>query len=268
MPYVFKEPKRPEPWRQYRWRTANPLLLPFVFLEWISEWGSWFLGRWAFLEMLEYCGSLSILIGVIFYFAGTKDRTEQKHYQAWQVINTAQGKGGSGGRIDALQELNADGVALDGVNLDDAYLQNVKLPNAQLLRASLGGADARGADLHGSDLEIGNLVYTNLRGADLRNVRFARTDFTNGDLQGADLSGADLHKVNFDMADLRNADLAGIANWQDIDSMKMTNIFGCQNAPDGFRQWALAHGAVEIESDTDWDEKIKDSPVTETRPSK
>ena len=53
----------------------------------------------------------------------SKDRIKQKHYQAWQVINSAQGKGGSSGRIDALEELHQDGVLLVGVDVSDAFLQ-------------------------------------------------------------------------------------------------------------------------------------------------
>src|SRR5580700_4936316 len=117
MPYVVKEPRHPEPWRQVRAKHRSRIVLPFVYIEWLGSWAAWFLGRSVLLEVLEYCGTLSLLVGVIFYFAGAKDRLEQKHYQAWQVINTAQGKGGSGGRIDALQELDADGVALTGVDL-------------------------------------------------------------------------------------------------------------------------------------------------------
>jgi hypothetical protein len=129
MPYVFKEPHRPKPWRQFRWRSRNPFVVPVLFAEWLSEWAAWFLGRSVFLEVLEYCGTLSILVGVIFYFAGTRDRREQRHYQAWQVINTAQGKGGNGGRIDALQDLNDDGIPLVAVDLSgDAYLRNINLP--------------------------------------------------------------------------------------------------------------------------------------------
>ena len=56
-----------------------------------------------------------MLLAVVSYFSESKDRIKQKHYQAWQVINSAQGKGGSGGRIDALEELHADGVPLVGV---------------------------------------------------------------------------------------------------------------------------------------------------------
>src|SRR6266699_3248514 len=63
------------------------------------------------------------------------DRQKQKHYQAWQVINTAQGKGGSGGRIEALHELNEDRVPLVGVNVSSSFLQGLKLKDASLVRA-------------------------------------------------------------------------------------------------------------------------------------
>src|SRR5580704_15293488 len=100
---------RPHSWSQY---TANSSLwvLPFHALEWVLQWSAYYLSRWALLEVLEYLSVLSVLIGVIFYFSEAGDRRKQKHYQAWQVINTAQGKGGSGGRIEALQELNADKI--------------------------------------------------------------------------------------------------------------------------------------------------------------
>jgi len=69
----------------------------------------------AFLEVLEYFGTLSVLLAVVSYFSESKYRIRRKHYQAWQVINSAQGKGGSGGRIDAPEELHADGVPMVGV---------------------------------------------------------------------------------------------------------------------------------------------------------
>src|SRR5579864_3227078 len=87
---------------------AHWSLLPFHAIEWSFEWTAYGLSRWAFLEVLEYLGIFSVLIAIVFYFAESGDRKKQKHYQAWQVINTAQGKGGSGGRIEALHELNAD----------------------------------------------------------------------------------------------------------------------------------------------------------------
>jgi len=51
---------------------------------------------------------------------------KQKHYQAWQVINSAQAKGGSGGRIDALEELHPT-VVPRLVDVSDAFLQGLIL---------------------------------------------------------------------------------------------------------------------------------------------
>jgi hypothetical protein len=263
MPYVFKDPHPPKSWKAFRSHHRNKILLPYLYLEWLGTWAAWYLGRSVLLEVLEYCGTLSILVGVIFYFAGAKDRLEQKHYQAWQVINTAQGKGGSGGRIDALQELDADGVALTGVDVRDAFLQNVKLPGANLARSSLGSADMRGAVLHDASLEDANLISANLRGADLRSTYCRDANFHEADLTNADLTDADLANVNFIGADLRKADLTGIQNWKST-SVYLANVLGCKN--DEFRNWAMKNGAVEIESDTDWNDKV--DAMDTTRPAK
>jgi len=90
-----------------------------------------------------------MLIAVLFYFAESGERLKQKHYQAWQVVDTAQGKGGNGGGIDALQELNADGVPLVGVDLSMAVLQGIRLKKVNLSRANLAGADTRNAEMPG-----------------------------------------------------------------------------------------------------------------------
>src|ERR671923_1820524 len=74
------------------------------------------------------------------------------NYQAWQVVNTAQGKGGSGGRIDALQDLVRNGVSLAGVQLDGAWLERLEIPGGDLRRASLRAANLRGADLRRTNL--------------------------------------------------------------------------------------------------------------------
>jgi Pentapeptide repeats (8 copies) len=264
MPYLFKESQRPEPWRSYRREVRLRILRPLIGIEWLAEWVKWVLAKSALLEVLEYGSTLGIVFGVIFYFAGTKDRREQKHYQAWQVINTAQGKGGSGGRIDALQDLNEDGVPLVGVDLMDAFLQEVRLPKANLRRANLNSADMRNAVLSGADLEDASMYTTNLRGANLENARLGGlTDLTNADLTGADVRGADLNTVVLDQADLRSADLAGILNWKSIRSIKLANILGCKNAPDGFVAWAMAKGAVQLASDKEWGDEIQAA----TRPS-
>lgn len=102
--------KRPASWNSLVNRVKRRWMIPFMAFEWVTQWVAFLLSNWSFLEVLEYFGSFSVLVAVIFYFSESGNRIKQRHYQAWQVINTAQGKGGSGGRIDALQELNADNV--------------------------------------------------------------------------------------------------------------------------------------------------------------
>src|SRR3954449_997762 len=142
---VFREPrKQPLPWRERR-QQIPAWSRPFFALEWLWEWLSFLLSRWTFVEVLEYLSSLSILVAVFFYFSESDARVKQRHYQAWQVINTAQGKGGSGGRIEALQELNTDGVPLVGVDVADAYLQEVRLVDGDLRRSDFRGTDLKRA---------------------------------------------------------------------------------------------------------------------------
>jgi uncharacterized protein YjbI with pentapeptide repeats len=193
--------------------------------------------------VLEYLGTFSVLIGVIFYFSESGDRVKQRHYQAWQVINTAQGKGGSGGRIEALQELNADRVPLVGVDVSSAFLQGLNLKNANLLRSDFSSADLRNSNLVQVDFTLANLNSANLRDATLDRAKFVDTDLRNSDLEGASLADADFSGAGLDDADLRGADLKDIA-WQKLKSVKGANVAGVKNAPQGFLDWALNDGAV------------------------
>src|ERR1700759_1346783 len=150
------KPARPPAWSEHKARHRVGWMLPFHKLEWYFEWIAWALGSWALLEVLEYLGTFSVLIAVIFYFAESGKRTRMRHYTAWTVINTAQGKGGSGGRIEALEELNADGVPLVGVDVSSAFLQGLTLERANLLRADFNSADLRHSDLKSADFTNAN----------------------------------------------------------------------------------------------------------------
>jgi len=236
--------ERPAPWKK-RKQTAKPgWLTPFTAIEWGLEWIAFALSNWTLLEVLEYLGSFSVLVAVIFYFAESGDRVKQRHYQAWQVINTAQGKGGSGGRIEALQELNADKVPLAGVDVSSAFLQGLNLKNADLLRSDFSSADLRNANLTGVDFTLANLSSANLRGAVLDHAKCIQTDLNNADLTDSGIVGVDLLGANLDQADMRGADLNDI-QWQHMKSIDGANIAGVKNAPAGFRSWALAHGAID-----------------------
>src|SRR6266446_3146536 len=248
---VFKTRTRPERWVQHQARAKYRWLVPFYGFEWGWSWLAYWLSGWAFLEVLEYFGTLSLLVAVVSYFAESKDRVKQKHYQAWQVINSAQGKGGSGGRIDALEELHQDGVPLVGVDVSDAFLRGVDLNGADLLRANFRSADLRDGSFVGSHLEDADLTTANLRHADLRKADLHNANLEDADLFGADLGQADLTGVHLSKADLRNTDLHGI-KWQEIAEIKLANVFGVKNPPTGFLEWAARMGAVSIESDAGW----------------
>ncbi|HMD54209.1 MAG TPA: pentapeptide repeat-containing protein [Phycisphaerae bacterium] len=245
----FHSHPQPEPWREYRARIRRRWQTPFYFFNWCCEHLANLMSRWKFLEVLEYLGSFSILLAVIFWFAEAPQRVMERHYQAWQVINTAQGKGGNGGRIDALEELNQDGVSLIGVDLMDAFLQNIDLKHAQLNRAIFSSADLRGANFSYAQLESSHFIYANLRGAHLVHADLTDTMLDDADLTGASLKGANLAGVSLDgtelsNADLSGADLSGLISWKTIDTIGGANLSGVRNAPDGFIKWALQHGAV------------------------
>lgn len=239
-----RKARRPEQWAVLKSGMKHRWLVPFRAFEWFWEWVAYGLSRWSFLEALEYLSSLSVLVGVIFYFSESGDRVKQRHYQAWQVINTAQGKGGSGGRIEALQELNKDGTPLVGVDVSSAFLQGIHLAHANLLRADMSAADLRRSDLTFANLTFGDLQDANFRDARLLNVSFSNANLKDADLVGSDLTGADLAQADLSGADLRSANLSSV-KWKEIRSIKSANIAGVKGAPEGFVQWALANGAVE-----------------------
>jgi len=233
---------RPEPWGLWRSKVRNSWLLPFLSIDWCFDWLAYVLSRWSFLEVLEYLGSFSVLVAVIFYFSESGDRLQQKHYQAWQVINTAQGKGGSGGRIEALQELDRDGVPLVGVDVSGAFLQGIRLPRARMVRSNLNAVDARNSDFAGTDftagdLQWGNFRHSNFSGAKLQDADLANADFCSANLSAANLDGATLDSVDLGKADLRNI------KWQKIKSIKGMSLEQVRNAPPGFLEWAIQHGA-------------------------
>jgi hypothetical protein len=239
---------RPEPWHKYAAGIRSRWLVFFHGPEWVLQWTAYYLSRWALLEVLEYLGVFSVLIAVIFYFSEAGDRIKQKHYQAWQVINTAQGKGGSGGRIEALQELNMDGVPLVGVDASGAFLQGVRLRHANLLRSNLSASDLRNSDLANSNLSFANLRSANFRYAVLRYANLTDADMDNTDFVAADLSDTDLTGARLSNADLRHASLQGI-HWRHIAAIDGANVWAVRDAPEGFISWALAHRAVSVKGD-------------------
>ncbi|MFZ2148771.1 MAG: pentapeptide repeat-containing protein, partial [Sedimentisphaerales bacterium] len=270
--------KQKSSWRERRQTIKHKWLVPFIFPEWLCERLSYLLGRWAFLEILGYAGRLTILVAVIFYFFEADERRLQstslrmqvenlglqlenqrksKHYQAWQVINAAQGKTSSGGRIDALQDLHRDGISLTGVDISKAHLPKLNLENAHLTYANLTEADLRFANLSRANLWGANLTRAflydvNLAGAFLYDANLTgawlpEANLTGAALWNANLTGANLDDANLAGAFLYDANLTNIKNWQKIKRIEEANIFSVKNPPDEFIKWATEHGAVIIE---------------------
>ncbi len=206
-----------------------------------DQWSIWLANTVNFVRLVEV---LVLLAGVYQLWARRDERRKAEeeasrlarktaNYEAWQVINSAQGKGGSGGRVDALQDLIQNGISLAGVRLDGAWLEGAQLGASQLRHASL-----REANLHGADLKEANL----------ENVDFTDANLTGADLRGAHLKGAHLKGAQLGTADLRGADLTGIREWQSVKSASYLNIEGVRNAPANFREWMIANGAVDAQT--------------------
>lgn len=183
----------------------HPLIQPFVWLEkqiWepMLAWGE----NQAFIGLLGLLGNLGLLFAALTYIGLEQQRREAQVYLAWQTTTNAQGQSGNGGRVLALEFLNAspganwrlhfpwicvsedwlcskwESESLDGVDLARAYLAKVQLPGASLVEANLQGAVLWQANLQRAKLGEANLQEAKLGGANLQEAK----------LDGANLQGA------------------------------------------------------------------------------
>lgn len=217
-------------------RAADDVLPPAAWTQWLA-----FLSN--AIKVLE---GGAFAFGAYQVFKGRKERQRadaeaavraviDSNYQAWQVINSAQGKGGSGGRIEALHALLRNRVSLAGITLDHAWLEGVTLPNAELTRASFRG--------------------TNLLGADFAGAHLAGADFTDANLMSANLAGAHLKGANvtgarLSAAILDGADVSDLVGWREVRSISHTSLENVLRAPLGFVTFAREYGAIDISVET------------------
>jgi len=183
-------------------------------------------------------------VAALSYVAHTSDRAKEKHYQAWQVINSAVGVSGGGGRLDAIRDLREDNVSIMGANLSGAWLEDINLVgvdlafsnldstrlyfanlhNAYLVGTSLngaqlGGADLTGAILYGAQLrnmfvtcaifDRTNMSYTDMRGAHGGPVGFVAAVLDFASMRQANFSSAFFDSASASFADLREAHFVG-----------------------------------------------------------
>ncbi|MEG4055281.1 MULTISPECIES: pentapeptide repeat-containing protein [unclassified Microcoleus] len=180
-----------------------------------TTWAKWALHlptkkKWALLrkgsvKLLQSGIVITVVIGLGRYVWEAPKRQKQAHYQAWTVINSALGQNGSGGRIQALQDLNKDGVSLQGLKAPEANLEGIKLEKAQLGGSSLEKAWINKANLKGS----------NLNGAWLKDANLSETDLSGASLDGANLNGANLKETHLNGAkNLTPEQVKAAQNWE------------------------------------------------------
>lgn len=212
-----KKPKRPASFKTIcrfcgRMKRKRQWWWPFVAFQWSCKWASFGMSQVALLDFLEYIGKLSILVAALHYlieYPATKkqetkaaeDARLSKHYAAWQILNSAQGKEGNTGRADALQDLNRDGVSLERLSLKRAYIGD--------------SIDLTNATMSGADFSEGRFVNINLSGAHLTdaimgNATFEFVNFSNSVCGGEAWTNSDFGGCNFQGAHFSDLDLCGV----------------------------------------------------------
>ena len=232
-----KVERKRESWQERRKKIKHEWAVPFIFLEWNCERLSSLLKQWAFLEVLEHLGRLTIIVAIVFYFTESGSRRKAKHYQAWQVINLAQGKTGSGGRIDALQDLNKDKVSLAGVDISKAILPKLNLASAELGSANLTNTELVHSNFAGANLYGASLAEARLSSANLADAILINVDLHGADLCGVNLTGATLRYANLSDVELCNANLTGA-------NLHITNLTGANLSNASLAEAALVGADV------------------------
>lgn len=152
--------------------------------------------------------SIAIGSAAVVFFLEIPNRKKRDQYEAWQVINLARGQTGSGGRIQALEDLKGDRVNLEGVEAPKAELSGIDLSRGKLNRANFNEAQLDFSILRGADLCDANLSNANLRDADLSNADLINANLSDANLNRASLSGAKLDGAYLNGAKLNGANLS------------------------------------------------------------
>lgn len=194
----------------------------------------------ALISLLGLISNIGIIVAVSTYVASEKHRRDAEILNAWQTISSAYGQAGSGGRLHALEFLNASPGAnwrrkfpwicapnsvctwpkenLSGINL--AVATDIEVNATELQEATTTASN--GVYLRGINLQNANLQGANLRGADLRGANLAGANLKFANIQGAFLVGANLKGANLADANLETANLFR-ANLEDAFLIK-TNL--------------------------------------------
>ena len=237
--------------QEAKWK-QSPVTALIWRIESSIEWFHQSLRQMDLFPVLDYLSKLSVIVALIVYVTESGEREEQKvtqqrraNYEAWSVIRANEHKLATGGRIDALQDLNKQEpkISLAGINLTKGYLSTIQLPGALLNGAVLNDAVLNGANLKDAILINSHLQGANLQGAHLQGTNFYKADLikvhlseavlTNASLSkaqlvDADLEDAKLEKVDLEGANLKGANLKG-ANLKGAKGLNITQLKEAKN---------------------------------------
>lgn len=149
------------------------------------------------ISFADKLGKLAIIFTIANYFLEAPDRTQSRHYQAWQIIDLARGAPGDGGRRSALKDLVKDDVDLRGIDLSQANLDDMDLRSAKMREAIFSYATLKNADFS-CEGGLGFMIHP-LRIYDRCSHRtdLSGSKFINTNMRGTNFGGAALYGVTF-----------------------------------------------------------------------
>lgn len=228
----------------------------FLKLELFWELVNEVISEWDFFKILDYLAklsSISLIFGTIAFILEIPERAEQRQveleqkdienirnqYDAWQILTDPDLKdqASNGGRKQALENLNNQGIDLSGiimnkVILNEVFLKNARLRQAEFNEAILGFANLEAsvlfeahlksanlhsanlsfADIEQSDLESATLLYANLRNIEFDNVNLKKVKFDHANLRDSKWVDSKIAGATFNGANLINSDLVEIGD--------------------------------------------------------
>ena len=201
----------------------------FLKLELFWELLNEVISEWDFFKILDYLAklsSISLIFGTFAFVLESPERAEQRQveleqktienirnqYEAWQILTNPDLKdqASNGGRKQALENLNDQGIDLSGITMNKAILNDIFLKNARLREshfdeARLGSANLQASFLSEASLKSANLFKANLSFADIIESHLESADLSYADLRDTEFIKVKLNGVRFDYANLRNA---------------------------------------------------------------
>jgi len=235
----MSDPKsKPKRWSEFVGREKRSWVIPFLRFQWICKFISFWLSRWAFIEVLEYIGKLGLLGALIVWFypgchlrqQAADDACKSRHYAAWEMLNSAIGKAGNAGRTDALLDLNRDGVSIQDVDLSGGAVfdERLVITNAYFGCANLANARVHVSDLSGAIFHSATLANASFDRVQFPTAQFWTADFTNVWMYGCNLRSNFFDRVDFSDAVFKYCDFTEST----FDDCKWTNaVFdGCNFA--------------------------------------